>query len=1108
MRNSLLALLCLAGQFVAAQQSTLHGTVAVFNSRFETGTRQFVANAQVEEDYGKSQATTTNANGTFKLSLIGIKDEEKVFYSVKKTGFEVVNADALQAVAGQAESTQVFMAPEGKIAENQLKYYKINREASEKALTEKLKSLEKQIAAAQADAAGLKRLQEEYGQLQSQFDKIEESARELAGRYARTNLDDVSADYQRAFRCFQRGQLDSALLIFKAIDLEAGAAGIISEQGRNADLAAEYARRNSEKNKSKRETNEALQFKAQLHQTQFQFDKAESCFELLLKLDSSNLENLWLFANYLREQNRAAKAIGFYQKILAHNPKKFFESVVYGHLALCFQDIQNYSQSESMYLKALEAKKSLQKKYKSAALDSDIADVMMNFGTLLKQESRFEEALKTYNGALNIYSELSKKYLAEIEPLMARTYMNLGILYKNMRRLKQAESSHLSALKIYDRWTAEAPGKFDDDIARVCLNLAMVYGREKTGPQAEAYFIRSKRIREGLVQKNPARFEPDLAKTLTNYADFCTRNSRYREADSLFTVAGMLWSKCRASSLEQYGELLAWHNGLHADCLIRSGQYRKATDLLESTLGLFNTLTKVKNKSYNADCITDNISAAFAWENLSDIKKSFYYLDKASFIIDSIRGDKSEYQDEVAVIQLRKGMLYLKTGGRAEAEKNLKEATDRFSRLVLSDTAAYEFYLAESRFNLGYIYENQGKNAEAEQLYLGSLQTYEKLAKKDSLYYRSELATNYLNLSNMYADNSRLEEAESLLIKAYGLFSALSLAEPEKYEQYMAGTTLNLGNCYARLGKTSLATDMYDKTLKIRTKMAVNNPELYSASLGKAYMNIGNFNAVNGYKIEALSNYNKSLDIYRALAKNNPDQYAALIENLSNNIYLLGIDDSPQIAPKKEPSLAGTVIPKLEEALKTIKDYNSQEKYAQSRDKLIETLRICTFKMKGDHNAYDHIYMNILSEATTLRKIFEQKNQFTEVVNILAEVDESLEYVNQSSDGKYTQQYENNAGALSWFYLFVRSYAKAEKAALNALAIDKNQIWIIVNLSHALLFQNRYDEAVVFYTALKDAKDESGKSYAQFCLDDLDALEKAGITHPDISKIRELLQQK
>jgi hypothetical protein len=46
----LLIFLLLLSYALKAQQSSIVGTVAVFNSKTETGKRQFIQNAQVEED--------------------------------------------------------------------------------------------------------------------------------------------------------------------------------------------------------------------------------------------------------------------------------------------------------------------------------------------------------------------------------------------------------------------------------------------------------------------------------------------------------------------------------------------------------------------------------------------------------------------------------------------------------------------------------------------------------------------------------------------------------------------------------------------------------------------------------------------------------------------------------------------------------------------------------------------------------------------------------------------------------------------------------------------------------------------------------------------------
>jgi hypothetical protein len=53
----------------------------------------------------------------------------------------------------------------------------------------------------------------------------------------------------------------------------------------------------------------------------------------------------------------------------------------------------------------------------------------------------------------------------------------------------------------------------------------------------------------------------------------------------------------------------------------------------------------------------------------------------------------------------------------------------------------------------------------------------------------------------------------------------------------------------------------------------------------------------------------------------------------------------------------------------------------------------------------------------------------------------------------------------------------------------------------ALLFQGKYNEAEKIYMALKD-KQYKNSIFKDAFLADFDELEKAGITHPDIAKIK------
>ncbi|MFZ4402184.1 MAG: hypothetical protein ACOYO1_19290, partial [Bacteroidales bacterium] len=74
---------------------------------------------------------------------------------------------------------------------------------------------------------------------------------------------------------------------------------------------------------------------------------------------------------------------------------------------------------------------------------------------------------------------------------------------------------------------------------------------------------------------------------------------------------------------------------------------------------------------------------------------------------------------------------------------------------------------------------------------------------------------------------------------------------------------------------------------------------------------------------------------------------------------------------------------------------------------------------------------------------------------------------------------------------------------------DSTQLWIHSKLALALLFQGKFDEAKKKYLVLKDKElsYENSKTYKDVFIRDFEDLEKLGITHPDVRKIKELLNQ-
>jgi uncharacterized protein YecT (DUF1311 family) len=95
---------------------------------------------------------------------------------------------------------------------------------------------------------------------------------------------------------------------------------------------------------------------------------------------------------------------------------------------------------------------------------------------------------------------------------------------------------------------------------------------------------------------------------------------------------------------------------------------------------------------------------------------------------------------------------------------------------------------------------------------------------------------------------------------------------------------------------------------------------------------------------------------------------------------------------------------------------------------------------------------------------------------------------------------------LGWYQLFNRKPHESIAASLKALELAPDDAVLIKgNLAHAYLFDNQFDKAKALYLENRVAKINDERSFAQAVLDDFKELEEAGITHPDIQKIKAVL---
>ncbi|GJM33841.1 MAG: hypothetical protein DHS20C18_28420 [Saprospiraceae bacterium] len=98
-------------------------------------------------------------------------------------------------------------------------------------------------------------------------------------------------------------------------------------------------------------------------------------------------------------------------------------------------------------------------------------------------------------------------------------------------------------------------------------------------------------------------------------------------------------------------------------------------------------------------------------------------------------------------------------------------------------------------------------------------------------------------------------------------------------------------------------------------------------------------------------------------------------------------------------------------------------------------------------------------------------------------------------------------GSLAWHQLFLNQYTEAEQSAQEGLKLAATETWINTNLATAFLFQGKFEAAKALYEQWKDQPFNEEKTFREAFLEDLQEFETAGITHPDVEKVRKLLTE-
>lgn len=312
------------------QKTNQHGIVLELNS----GKRVLPG---VLIDFHGAVPTTSDNSGAFTLSFIEKEMGDAVIVrEIYKKNYEIVNLNELQLSKIGEKTLEILMSRVGVIDSMKVYYYNISLESMLLAYEERITRLSKNL---DAKYISIQQYIEELKGLEQKKQNSQKYALELANKFARTNFDDTSDLYKRAFYQFENGNLDSAIYILEEENLVERAKKRIEERKLIEDeqvrLASSILKN---KNEQKEDVNTAL-LKAEILHSQGCYLKADSLLHLAYMLDRNNLNTLELYAQNKCALKNYECAIELYCKLLNSNDvmKSFYKQIVDSLLILKFK---------------------------------------------------------------------------------------------------------------------------------------------------------------------------------------------------------------------------------------------------------------------------------------------------------------------------------------------------------------------------------------------------------------------------------------------------------------------------------------------------------------------------------------------------------------------------------------------------------------------------------------------------------------------------------------------------------------------------------------------------------------------------------------------------
>ncbi|MCX6256405.1 MAG: tetratricopeptide repeat protein, partial [Bacteroidia bacterium] len=427
-----------------------------------------------------------------------------------------------------------------------------------------------------------------------------------------------------------------------------------------------------------------------------------------------------------------------------------------------------------------------------------------------------------------------------------------------------------------------------------------------------------------------------------------------------------------------------------------------------------------------------------------------------------------------------------------------------------------DFNKSDVFYNLGVLMKNMQQFDSAETNFNKSIQIRRKLAESDPNVYNPLLANSLSGIADCQYVKGNFDESEMSLTEALNIYRRLDIIDPDVKDEI------------ARL-LSSLVDLMYKSDQLDKAKQYLTEAEkLYSELVSINYIEkkshfawvpcwaLAGIQTKLGKLKEAEVNYNTSLNLFRKLAEKNPLLYnykiATVLYELAGIQLLMKQLDKAEINALESVEMHKQIIRSQPWAdinlvqsmiiLYQIQCYERQ--FDKSEENFKEVINILKEHDKINPHESDYEIANIYSNFSAINYEmyqYEKGEKYSEeAINMYI--------VLAQSKPVYKYRLAECYSSSSFYEVQSKNFELAETMARKSLETDSTYIWGNSNLALAMLFNGKYEKAKNIYMSLKDKTipGEKTKKFREAFLEDIEEMEKAGVTHPDVSKIKVLLK--